>query len=120
MLVRLTAGTCWTLPGMAVERRPGWLGLVTGLERFPLLPTIMLGVLAAVVTLAVTQAWNPGGRGAAGLAATSPPRWPATGVSGRSSDARPREPAAGSRAGARPERASGDPGQTETGRPGRG
>jgi hypothetical protein len=120
MLVRLTAGTCWTLPGMAVGRRPGWLGLVTRLEHFPLLPTIMLGVLAAVVTLAVMQAWNPGGRGTAGPAATSPPKWPAAGVSGRSSGACPREPAAGSRAGAQPERASGDPGQRGTGRPSRG
>jgi hypothetical protein len=120
MLVRLTAGTCWTLPGMAVGRRPGWLGVVTRLEHFPLLPTIMLGGLAAVVTLAVTQAWNPGGRGAAGPAATSPPRWPAAGVSGRSSSACPREPAAGSHAGARPERPSGDPGQRGTGRPGHG
>jgi hypothetical protein len=79
MLVQLTAGTCYSMPGMAVGQRPGWPGVLSHLRHLPLFPMIMLGALAAVIVLAVTGAWNLPGDDNAGLHATGPPRRPVPG-----------------------------------------
>lgn len=58
VLARLTAGVFGSLPGKPIRLPHDMLGIVLRVDRYALLPSVRVTVLAVVVLLALTEAWR--------------------------------------------------------------